>query len=340
MKKRWAKMCLVVLLSLNLVACKGTRHKGDVNLKVAVLTWITGIDENCFNTQAWLGVQQFVKDFHMNQDLMEAINTMDEKMAIVDISRLADEGTDLIVLMGHQFIEPLDYVASRYPDQKFLLIDCVVDQPNVKSATFANHEGSFLAGVTAALRASEMGSTKVGFIGGAESEAVHDFETGFVAGVNEIDADIEVDIRYANDFANPFAGKEIAKTMYEDGCSVLFAVAGATGNGVIEEACERNLAGQEVYVVGVDMDQYEDGMYDDVHSCVLTSVLKHVDVPVYDALEDVLYGSFTSGTCLYKMKNGGISLPLKNPNLTNSEKQAIHLYMDQILRNELLVVRE
>lgn len=328
-------MALVMCISSFGGCASNKKVEDESKMTIALLTWITGIDENSFNAQGWSGIEMFAQEYGIPEENYQTVCTMDDDMAIDDIARLADEGTDLIILMGFQFIKPLEYVARKYPNQNFLLVDCEIDQPNVRSATFANNEGSYLAGVTAAMRAQKMEVNRVGFIGGMDDPVLREFEAGYEAGVHEIDPNIEISITYGNDFANPTAGKMMAEEMFDDNVDVVYVVAGATGNGCIEEAVERAKNGEEIYVVGVDEDQFNEGLYNDRDSVVLTSIMKHLDVSVYDTLSELQHGKFDPIHRIYTLKEKGVSLPEKNPTLTAYEKHVLRQYKERIENGDI-----
>ena len=162
----------------------------------------------------------------------------------------------------------------------FGLIDEIVDRPNVASIMFKEQEGAFLAGVAAALMTK---SDKIGFVGGMEIPVIERFQAGFVAGVAAVNPDIKVDVKYTGAFDKAELGKAEANRMYSSGVDIIFHAAGGTGNGVFSEAKERKTADKDanVWVIGVDSDQYDEGQVGD-DNITLTSMLKRVDVAVKD----------------------------------------------------------
>ena len=183
-------------------------------------------------------------------------------------------------------MDTITQASAAYPDTHFLLIDAVVEADNVHNIVFAEEQGSFLVGAAAALK-SESG--QLGFIGGVENELIKKFEAGFTAGAECVNPDIEVLVEYIirrpdfTGFNDPAKGKEIAAAMYEAGADVVYAAAGASGYGVLEAAAEAGEPG-EVWAIGVDSDQY-DQVDADLQPYVLTSMLKNVDVAVYNTIE-------------------------------------------------------
>lgn len=231
-------------------------------------------------------------------------------------------------------------VADAYPDQKFLVIDVnwidVEKYPNVKQVAFKEQEGSFLVGVVAALKAKELNEDTVGYITGADSSTMLKFYAGYQAGVWAVDPDMKVLYDNANSFDNIALGKTLAEKQFAK-CSVIFHAAGAVGNGVIEVAKEATSKGNEKWVIGVDCDQYEQGLYDEAKtkSVILTSMLKRIDLAAYDACKEVLNQEFKGGVYTYDFKNNGVGLPEQNPNLTKETLQIVNDYKQKVMDGKI-----
>ena len=203
--------------------------------------------------------------------------------------------------------EPINTIAEQQPDTQFGIIDGVVDQPNVASILFKEQEGAFLAGVAAALMTE---SDKIGFVGGMEIPVIERFEAGFVAGVEAVNPDIKVDVKYTGAFDKAELGKAEADRMYSSGVDIIFHAAGGTGNGVFAEAKERKQDDKNanVWVIGVDSDQYEEGQVGD-DNITLTSMLKRVDIAVQDIAKLAQEGKFPGGeTKVYGVEEDGVTL--------------------------------
>ena len=191
--------------------------------------------------------------------------------------RMAEAGSDPIVVMGFQNAPTLEEVAPDYPDTSFVLIDAVVDLPNVRSVIFAEHEGSFLVGMLAAM-ASE--SNTISFVGGMEIPLITAFACGYAQGARAVNPDIEIIVNYTGStpeaWNDPVRGSEIASGQISQGSDVVFAAAGGTGLGVLQTAEDEG-----VFSIGVDSNQNH------LHpGSVLTSMLKLVDQAVYDAFTE------------------------------------------------------
>lgn len=260
----------------------------------------------------------------------------------------ASKAADVISLAGFYFEKELPKMADTFPDKKYIFIDGVVEKANVASVTFAEQE----AGYVAALQSK---TGKVGFIGGAKIPTVARFGIGFVQGAKAANKDIKVVYNYSGLFSDTNKGKTIAATMYDTGADVIFVAAGGTGNGAIKEAQER--ATQDLkesgeikhWIVGVDKDQYTDGVFkakgkdgkDVEKSVVVASVIKRVDVAVKNVLDSIKAGKFEGGKeHIFTIKEDGIELTLENPNLNDETKSKIKNKMAELKAGKELVIAE
>ncbi len=309
-------------------------------IEVALVTDTGGIDDKSFNQSAWEGIQRFYEDNGFDVETAAYMQSGAEADYVPNLSAFADESKDLIVATGFLFKGAMAEVAANYPDQKFLLIDATLDEPqdNVVSGMFAENEGSFLVGVVSALKTKEAGKDKVGFIGGMDIPVIQNFEAGFEAGVAAVDPEMEVVIEYTGKFDDPGLGQTTASKLYSNGCYVVFHAAGGTGNGLIKEAMDRVKNGEDVWACGVDKDQYADGIYEGEKSVILTSMMKKVDVAAYEAAKSVLNNEFKGGeTVLFNLENAGVGLPAENPNLTDEWVQQADEYAQKIIAGEIEV---
>lgn len=330
-------LTMILLISiLILTACQDTESK-DSDMKIGLVIGITGIDDKSFNQSSWEGITRFAKEENLSSDNYKYTLSYTQDDFAINLSDFADKKMDLTIAPGFYFRNAVQTVAEKYPKQKFLIVDTTIDKQldNVKSITFATNEGSFLAGIIAANKAKEIDSNTIGFIGGVDIPEIQNFEAGFIQGIKEIDPNLNIKVKYANDFDSPIKGKKIASTMYDDGVKIIFNVAGSTGNGIIEEAVNRNKNGEEVWVIGVDKDQYNDGIYAENKSCILTSMMKRLDNAIYDTLKELKSDSFSGKHIVYSLKNEGISLPKVNPNVNEEWIQIINDYKSKIISGEI-----
>jgi len=216
---------------------------------------------------------------------------------------LIDQKVDLIVCSGYQFSEPGKKFAKQYPKTLFLINDAgsIDNMPNVSAINFAQHEGSFLVGALAG-RMTKTG--KVGFIGGVDVPPLRAFLIGYKEGVHYASPKVEVQHVFItkepdySGFISPEKGRRMAKKMYGQGVDIIYNAASLSGNGIIQEAKD-----QKKFVIGVDYDQDEMAK-----GYVLTSMVKRLDRSTYKEVKNFLDGNFQSGSKIYGLKDGGISL--------------------------------
>lgn len=334
------KLLLLVsafVLALGLSACDGTVEDDTEDFvetfQIGLITDTGGIDDKSFNQGTWEGVLRLAEQLGLPEDNYRYIQSDTDADYLPNINTFTDEELDLIVMPGFLFEEALTAAAAQNPDQYYMLIDSVVDAPNVASAVFAEEQGSFLVGVAAALKAQEAGEDTVGFIGGMDFGLIQKFEAGFEAGVWAVDPTMTVLVDYVGDFSDSATGQSLAVKQYDAGAYVIYHAAGSSGNGLIAEAKERRENGEDVWAIGVDKDQYEEGLYgDNDESAVLTSMMKRVDVAAYMVGGATYFGFFPGGeTLVFDLTNDGVGLPAENPNLSQAIIDAVEGYKQDIL---------
>src|SRR6056297_1716449 len=332
MKKILSFALILVLVGGLLAGCGAAEEE---SFSVGLITDVGGIDDKSFNQSTWEGIQRFEEDYDgVTTKYLQSDSDADY---IPNLSTFSDEGLNLIVAPGFLFEEAMAEVSENFPEQKYLIIDTVVpERDNVASAVFAEHQGSFLVGVAAALKAEAEGQDTVGFIGGMDFDLIQKFEAGFEAGVYAVNPDMNVLIEYAGNFADTQIGQTLAAKMYDQGAYIIYHAAGGTGNGLIKEAKDRRLNGEDVWAIGVDKDQYEDGIYEGDNSAVLTSMMKRVDVAAYDIAKMTLEGNFPGGEVyVFNLENEGVGLPENNPNLSDEIVEEVKSFIPQVVSGEL-----
>jgi basic membrane protein A len=298
-------LILLLMLVLVLPGCSGVFDKIDDahgRPRIGIVFDIGGKDDKSFNSGAWEGMKRAATDFPIHMRDVEP----GEPSSIEPCMRvLAERGYDLIVGVGFAQAPIMESVAADYPNQKFAIIDGVIDKPNVASLLFKEHEGAFLVGMIAG---SVTKTNKIGFVGGMDIPLIHRFETGYVEGARFANPKIQVFDNYVGvtdgAWNNPGKGKELAKAQIERGADIIFQAAGNSGLGVFDAAEEtNNLA------IGVDSNQnwVKPGF-------VLTSMMKRVDVAVYKTVQEVVEGKFTGGFHLFGLDNEGVSYALDDYN--------------------------
>ncbi|ACD70745.1 membrane lipoprotein TmpC [Treponema pallidum] len=344
MREKWVRAFAGVFCAMLLIGCSksdrpqmgnaGGAEGGD--FVVGMVTDSGDIDDKSFNQQVWEGISRFAQE---NNAKCKYVTARTDAEYVPSLSAFADENMGLVVACGSFLVEAVIETSARFPKQKFLVIDAVVqDRDNVVSAVFGQNEGSFLVGVAAALKAKEAGKSAVGFIVGMELGMMPLFEAGFEAGVKAVDPDIQVVVEVANTFSDPQKGQALAAKLYDSGVNVIFQVAGGTGNGVIKEARDRRLNGQDVWVIGVDRDQYMDGVYDGSKSVVLTSMVKRADVAAERISKMAYDGSFPGGqSIMFGLEDKAVGIPEENPNLSSAVMEKIRSFEEKIVSKEIVV---
>lgn len=267
----------------------------------AVIYDETGKFDKSFNEAAFNGAQQYRRE--TGNAFLEFEPTSDSARAAA--LRDAAAKADMVVAVGFRWGDLLSEVASANPDRKFVIIDAVVDQPNVQSITFSEHEGSYLVGVLAGL-ATETGT--VGFVGGMDLPLIHKFRVGYEEGVHAVRPDATILAEMTGDtpaaFNDPFLGGEIAYEQIDGGADVLFAAAGATGLGVYETA-----AAEGKLAIGVDSNQ--NYLFP---GSMLTSMVKRVDLAVKNAMAEGLAGTWQPGHKVLGLAEGGVDAAIDEHN--------------------------
>ncbi len=290
---------LALLAMVLLTACGGKKEEAapapevaaEKPLKVGIVLSIDGLGDKSFNDSAYRGLENAKKDLGIEFKYVEPASPSEEYLR-----EYAEAGYDLVIATGFLMKDATEKVAKDFPDVKFALIDEVSILSNVSSLVFAEDQGSFLVGALAAMM-SKTGS--VGFVGGMEIPLIQKFQKGYEMGAKYVNPNIKLGSLYtsgSNPFNDPVRGKENALSLIKQGADVVYHAAGGTGIGVIEAAKEA-----KVFAIGVDSNQ--DGI---AQGTVLTSMMKYVDVAVYNAVKAVKEGTFKGGEQRFGVKEGGV----------------------------------
>ncbi len=349
MRKFTSMLIVTMVAMIALVACSSDKGESgsttgtdNVNFKVGMMIDSGTIDDKSFNQGTWEGILAYTKDHKgvKGQHVQPNGETTADYLSAADNLMMA--GNNVIIAPGFKFEEAITELQTANPEVSFVILDGepATMAENTTAIYFAEHEAGFLAGVAAALQ-SQTG--KVGFIGGMKIPAVERFGWGYLAGVayaNENYAtNVEVvDYQYQGTFYDVQGGQMMAGGMYDKGIDIIFSAAAAVGNGVINEAKARTEAGDKVYVIGVDVDQYDEGLMNDGSSVVLTSAIKRIDVAVYDTLKAYGEGNFPGGQIItMDAKTNGVGLPETNPNLTTDTQAKVDDTLAEIQSGALVV---
>jgi basic membrane protein A len=280
--------------------------------KPAVIFDMGGKFDKSFNQSAYEGAERFKEATGGEYDSFEITNEGQREQAQ---RKLAQRGGSPVVAIGFAQMGPLEKTAKDFPDTNFVIIDGVVDLPNVRSVVFREHEGSFLVGALAALKSE---TAAVGFIGGMDIPLIRRFGCGYAQGAKHVNADVKVTQNMTGStpdaWNNPTKGGELTKAQIDSGVDVIYAAAGGTGVGVYQAAKD---AGK--LAIGVDSNQnyLQPGS-------MLTSMVKRVDVAVEQAFNDAKAGEFETGLQSLGLAEGGVDWALDehNRDLVTPEMEA------------------
>ena len=297
------------------------------DIKPALLYDLGGKFDKSFNEAAFNGAEKFKAETGIEYVEFEVSNASQREQAL---RRFAEDGRNPIVMTGFSWAESLDKVATDFPDLQFAIVDMVVDKPNVRSIVFKEQEGSYIVGLLAGMASQ---TKKVGFVGGMDIPLIRRFGCGYVGGAKaggatEVIQNMTGDTPAA--WNDPTKGGEIAKTQIDQGADVIYAAAGGTGVGVLQAAAD---AGK----LGIGVDSNQNGLQP---GKVLTSMLKRVDVAVYNAFMDGKNGTFAAGINNLGLKEGGVDYAMDEHNkdlVTEEMKAAVEKAKADIIAGTITV---
>jgi len=277
-----------------------TESTGD---KIRVCVVYTGnLGDMSYNDSCNLGAQRAVDEFGIELKSLEGTTAQEWESNLV---AACEDGYDLVIGASSNIADYIVKHGPDYPDTKFAVIDTTVDLPNVESISFAQNQGSFLAGAAAAMFTEKTDiegvneDAIIGWVGGMDIPVLHDFYVGYEQGAKYINPDIKILQAFAGTWTDPLKGKELTLAQIEQGADIVMNVASGTGPGILEGAKE---AGK--YAIGVDLNQDNDQP-----GTVLTSMVKRVDNACYLVIKSVMDGTFEGGSTQYlSLAEGGVSL--------------------------------
>ncbi|MBX3312828.1 MAG: BMP family ABC transporter substrate-binding protein [Actinobacteria bacterium] len=303
------------------------------DVKVGLVFDIGGKDDKSFNESAFDGLSAAEDD--MGVDGLELEPNADGSNREQLLRQAAEDDAGLVIGVGFNFADVIPTVAADYPDTSFAIVDSVVDADNVASLVFAEEQGSFLVG---AIAAEASGTGEIGFVGGVETSLIQKFQAGFEAGVAQVNPDATVEVKYLtpdgdfSGFNNSALGKTTAAGLYDAGADVVYHAAGGSGAGVFEAAVDA-----DHLAIGVDSNQYFQ-VDEAQQKCMLSSMLKRVDVAVYDTIAKFVAGDFEAGTSVYDLSNGGIDYATAGGQVPDTDK--IDELKQQIIDGDITVPTE
>ncbi len=295
-------VALIVALVANLAAFLPLAPAQAADFKPIVIYDLGGKFDRSFNEAAYNGAEIYARETGGTYRDFEPTNEAQFEQAL---RRFARRKADLIVAVGISYAVPMRNVAREFPDQRFTVIDAIVEAPNVQSIVFKEHEGSFLVGMIAGMTTK---SGTVGFIGGMDIPLIRRFAVGYEEGAKYVRPDIRI---YKNmvgttgsAWNDPIKGAELANSQYARGADVIFSAAGPTGLGVIQAAAD---AGK--FAIGVDSNQNHIRP-----GSVLTSMLKRVDLAVSRSMIAARAGTWEAGLTVLGLKESGVDYAVDEHN--------------------------
>lgn len=326
-------------MSLILGACTSNPSSDGSKIRVAMVTDTGGANDKSFNQGTNEGIQEYASANAAKWVASPPIVSKSEQDYETNLNQAATKN-DVVVAAGYYFEKSLLAAAIRHKNIKFIGIDVdYTKEPsipdNLMSIMFAEEQSGFLAGVTAALKTK---TNKVGYLGGGKVPAVQKFGWGYIAGVHAVNPDIEIVYEYAGVFNDVALGSQKALAMYNNNVDILFVAAGETGVGAISETKNQVQAGKDVWVIGVDRDQYDEGkLPNSDKSVVLTSAVKQVGEAAQKGLESIDDDTFQGGTVFkLTLKDDAVGLPDENPNLTDDIVQKVKEYQAKLKSGEIV----
>jgi basic membrane protein A and related proteins len=301
------------------------------DLKVGIAYDTGGRGDGTFNDAAAAGADQAKTELGATIDELEATSDEDRKP---NLTTLTENGDNPVIAVGFLFSDALAEIAAANPDTTYAIVDGFVDAPNVKVLSFAEEQGSFLVGAAAALK-SESGH--IGFIGGQEIDLIKKFEAGYIAGAKAVNPDIKIESQYlgaAGDNAawgSPDKAKEIAAGWYDAGADVIYTAAGGSGAGTIEAA-----VAADKWAIGVDSDQYLTVGDPEAQAHILTSMLKRVDVAVFQTAKAVADGDTAGGVQVFDLSVDGVGYATSGGFVDDIAAQ-LEDYKAKIISGEIVV---
>jgi basic membrane protein A len=336
---------LLLASSLALAACASDEEGGDTGsegtaaaeeLKVGLAYDTGGRGDRSFNDSAFAGVEAALAT--NDGDFSELSPNADASNRADLLTQLADEGYNPVIAVGFAYGDVIGEVAEQYPDTTFAIIDSSVAEigaDNLTGLLFAEEQGSFLAGVAAALKTT---TDHIGFVGGVESPLIEKFEAGFFAGAQAVKPEIQIDSSYltpAGDFSgfnDPAKGQIAAQGMYDSGADIVYHAAGGSGLGVFQAA-----AASDKRAIGVDSDQYQTVEDPALQAVIMTSMLKRVDNAVENFIGSFVDGSIEGGTDVVNdLESDGVGLA-ETGGFIEDIKGQIDDYRTQIIDGDIEV---
>lgn len=327
MKKRISIFLIFVLvMSIALVGCtekpepapdveNGEEEVAAEWDKVALVV-AGGLGDRSFYDSSHEGVEKAEKELGIEYKVYECRN---DASLFNDQLVQASEYAPIVAIVGFEFFDLAQEIAAEFPDNYYIYVDNEIEGiDNLITISYAENEGSFLAGALAAMLSE---SKVIGAVGGMDMPVIRNFLVGYEAGAKYVEPDIKVETIFAEDFEDPAKGKEGATALYSRGADIVFQVAGKTGEGVFEAAKEL-----DKYAIGVDTDQ----RYIDP-DVIVASMIKKVGLSIYDTIANIQEGKVSEGEVVYYgLKEDGVGLGYGTDDMVQFATDEMKAELDEI----------
>jgi basic membrane protein A and related proteins len=312
-------------------------------LKVGLAFDIGGRGDASFNDSAAAGLDKAVADIGVKKENTKELTATDQEAEDQKLSRLrqlATEGHNPIVAVGFAYSEAAVTVAKEFPNIQFAVVDGFAEgaPANITFLGFAEQEGSFLVGVIAALKSKDC---TIGFVGGVNVPLIQKFQAGFEQGVKTVAPDAEILSTYITEagditgFTDPAKGEIATKGLIDQGADVVYHASGLSGKGVFAAAKKA-----DVMAIGVDSDQYEQASVAEYKDIIISSMLKRVDVAVYDYISAVATNNLGSLPKVFDLKVDGVGYSTSGGQIDDDTKSWVDAYKQQIIEGKIKVDTE
>lgn len=315
----------------------------NADFKACMVSDAGGFDDKSFNQIGAAGLDRAAEEIGVQEVKVESA---DNNAYAPNIDGLVAQNCDMIVTVGFLLADATTAAATSNPETEFAIIDNAYDpagsQPeNVKPLLFDTAQAAYLAGYTAAGYST---SGTVATFGGIPIPPVTIFMDGFVDGVAKYNEDNGADVQvlgwdkdaqngsFTGDFENQSKGQDLAQGFIDQGADVIMPVAGPVGLGAATAA----KAAGDVVIIGVDADWFETAP--DFKDIILTSVLKNMDVAVFDAVGNASAGNFSNEEYVGTLANGGVALaPFHDVTVTPELESQVQALQEQIIAGDVTV---
>jgi basic membrane protein A len=322
----------------NTAPAGGTSSAPASKIVVGIAYGVGGRGDQSFNASAAAGLDKAKADLGITYKEATQVNGESEAATEERLQQFVDAGATHVIGVGFAYAKAIGKVAKDNPTVHFAIIDdASADSagPNVAQLTFAEEQGSFLVGAAAALKSK---TNTIGFVGGVGVDLIKKFEAGYIAGAKAAKPNIVVKSQYLSQppdfsgFNDPAKGKTAAEGLYQGGADVVYHAAGGSGSGVFTAA---KAAGAGKWAIGVDSDQALTAT-PDVRDIILTSMVKKVDVAVYEFLKQASQGTNLSGNKVFDLKAGGVDYATTGGHLDDIKAQ-LDDYKQKIISGQIVV---